>query len=196
VSRWGVAAICAGALLAGYVAGRATGSGSAGTVTRYETVERSEVISAQHVRSATDPREPGPLDLVRVAAARRGVVLRTTIVTSHAWSDSLLRRGPVKLSLVYDTNYDGNPDWRDVVFLFHGRLTSWISSLGQGVQAADVTRRSPTTITIARNVVALYGASGQAPLITTSPIGVAVVARWKGGGDRVPDSGWITVPPP
>jgi hypothetical protein len=196
VSRPAVAAICAGVLLAGFVAGRVTGSGSARTVTARTTVERSVVVAARHVGSARDGRDHGPLDLARVVSVRRGVELQTTIVANRAWRDSLLRKGRVKLSLVYDTDYDGRADRRDVVFWFKGRLTSWISSLGQGVQYADVTRRSATTISVARNATVFYGAPGQAGLLTTSPIGVAVVARWNGGGDRAPDRGWITVPPP
>jgi len=196
VSRPAVAAISAAVLLAGFIAGRVTGGGSGRTVTVQTTVERSVVVGAEHIRSARDGRDRGPLDLARVESVRRGPMLETTIVASRAWDDSLLRHGRVRLSLVYDTDYDGKPDRRDVVFLFHGRLTSWISSLGQGVQYADVTRRSATTISVTRNASVFYGAPGEAGLLTTSPIGVAVVARWKGGRDRVPDRGWITVPPP
>ena len=196
MSRPAVAAICAAVLLVGFVAGRVTGSGSAGGVTVRETVERPVVISARHLGYARDRRDRGPLDLARVQSVRRGPVLQTTIVARRAWRDSLLRRGRVRLSLVYDVDNDGTPDRRDVVFLLRGRLTSWISSLNQGVQGADVTRRSASTISVARNATIFYGAPGQAGLLTTSPVGVAVVARWKGGGDRVPDRGWITVPPP
>jgi hypothetical protein len=197
VSRSAVAAISAAVLLVGFVAGRVTGHGSPGAVTVRQTVERSVVVSAQHLGSARDARDRGPLDLVRVASVRRGPLLQTTIVTSGAWRDSLLRRhGEVRLSIVYDTDNNGKPDRTDNVFLFHGRLTSWISDLGQGVQSADVTRRSATTISVARDATVFYNAAGRAGLLWTSPIGVAVVSRWKDGGDRVPDRGWITVPPP
>ena len=193
--------ICAAVLLVGYIAGRVTGSGSGRTVTVAETVERSVVVRAQNVGSARDGRDSGPLDLARVQSVRRGVVLQTTIAAWRPWRDSLLRRGTLvrghaTLSLLYDTNYDGKTDHRDAVFPFGGALTSWISDLGQGVQAADVTRRSPTTISVARDVVVFYNRAGEAGLVSTSPIGVAVVARWKGGSDRVPDRGWITAPPP
>jgi len=195
VSRPAVAAICAAVLLGGFVAGRVSGSGS-GTVTVRETVEHVVVVRGPHVGSARDRRDPGPLDLARVESVRRGALLQTTIVARRAWRGSLLRRGRLRLWLVYDTDDDGRPDRLDKVFLFHGRLTSWISSLGQGVQAADVTRRSATTISISRDATVFYNRPGQAGGLTSSPIGVAVVARWKGGGDRVPDRGWITVPPP
>jgi len=183
-------------LLAGFIAGRVSGSGSTRTVTVPETVERSVVVSAQHLRVARDGPDRGPLDLVRVDAARRGIVLVTTIVARRAWSNSLLRRGRVALFLLYDTNYDGTPDHRDRVFLFHGRPTSWISDLGQGVQSADVSRPNARTISVARDATVFYNGAGEAGQLVTSPIGVAVVARWKGGSDRVPDRGWITVPPP
>ena len=197
MSRTAVAAVCGAALLVGFVAGRVTGSGSRGTVTVPATVEHVVVVSAQHLRSARDPRDRGPIDLARVEAVRRGAVLQTTIVAHRAWRDSLLRwHGPDTLTIVYDTDDDGRPDQRDSVFLLRGRLTSWISDFGQGVQAADVTRRSATTISVARDATVFYNGAGQAALLTTSPIGVAVVARWKGGGDRLPDRGWITVPPP
>ena len=195
MSRPAVAAICAAVLLGGFVAGRVSGSGS-GTVTVRETVEHVVVVRGPHVGSARDRRDPGPLDLARVESVRRGALLQTTIVARRAWRGSLLRRGRLRLWLVYDTDNDGRPDRLDKVFLFHGRLTSWISSLGQGVQAADVTRRSATTISISRDATVFYNRPGQAGGLTSSPIGVAVVARWKGGGDRVPDRGWITVPPP
>ena len=195
MSRPAVAAICAAVLLGGFVAGRVTGSGS-GTVTVRETVEHVVVVRGPHVGSARDARDPGPLDLARVESMRRGALLQTTIVARRPWRDSLLRRGRVSLSILYDTNGDDKPDRRDVVFLLRRRLTSWISSLGQGVQAADVTRRSATTISISRDATVFYNRPGQAGGLTTSPIGVAVVARWKRGGDRVPDQGWITVPPP
>jgi len=182
-------------LLGGFVAGRVSGSGS-GTATVRETVEHVVVVRGPHVGSARDRRDPGPLDLARVESVRRGALLQTTIVARRAWRGSLLRRGRLRLWLVYDTDNDGRPDRLDKVFLFHGRLTSWISSLGQGVQAADVTRRSATTISISRDATVFYNRPGQAGGLTSSPIGVAVVARWKGGGDRVPDRGWITVPPP
>ena len=195
MSRPAVAAICAAVLLGGFVAGRVSGSGS-GTVTVRETVEHVVVVRGPHVGSARDRRDPGPLDLARVDSVRRGALLQTTIVARRAWRGSLLRRGRLRLWLVYDTDDDGRPDRLDKVFLFHGRLTSWISSLGQGVQAADVTRRSATTISISRDATVFYNRPGQAGGLTSSPIGVAVVARWKGGGDRVPDRGWITVPPP
>ena len=195
MSRPAVAAICAAVLLGGFVAGRVSGSGS-GTATVRETVEHVVVVRGPHVGSARDRRDPGPLDLARVESVRRGALLQTTIVARRAWRDSVLRHGRLRLWLVYDTDNDGRPDRLDKVFLFHGRLTSWISSLGQGVQAADVTRRSATTISISRDATVFYNRPGQAGGLTSSPIGVAVVARWKGGGDRVPDRGWITVPPP
>jgi len=188
--------LCAAVLLAGFIAGRVTGSGSSGTVTETTTVEHVVVVGAQHLGSARGPRSSGPVDLARVSSVRRGVMLVTTIVTYRPWRDPLLRGGRVGVSLLYDSNDDGKVDRRDVVSLFHGKLISWISSLGQGVQGADVTRRSPTTLTIARDASVLYDASGQAGLLATSPIGVAVVARWPGGGDRIPNRGWITVPPP
>jgi hypothetical protein len=196
MSRTAVAAICLAMLLTGFVAGRVTGSGSAGTATVRETIERSVVVSAQHLGSARDPRDHGPLDLARVVSVRRGVVLLTTIVAHRAWRASLLRRGRVRLWLLYDTNNDGRTDHRDTVFLFRGRLTSWISDFGQGVQSADVTRHSASTISVARDARVFYNGAGQARLLTTSPIGVAVVARWKSGSDRVPNRGWITVSPP
>jgi hypothetical protein len=196
MSRTGVAVTCVVVSIVGFVVGRATGRGSAGTVTVVQTVDRSVVVSAQHVGSADDPRDPGPLDLARVSSVRRGAMLDTTIVTHRAWRDSLLRGGRVGLSILYDTNGDGRPDRRDVVFLLRGRLASWISSLGQGVQAAPVTRRSPTTISISRDATVFYNGPRQASLLWASAIRVAVVARWKGGGDRVPDRGWITIPPP
>jgi hypothetical protein len=196
VSRPAVAAICGVMLLAGFIAGRVTGSGSAGTVTVSTTIERSVVVNARHLGAARDPRDPGPLDLARVAAVRRGPVLLTTITTRGKWHDSLLRGGRVRLWLLYDTNNDGRTDHRDRVFWYRGALTSWISDLGQGVQEAAVTRRSATTISIARDATVFYNGAGEAGLLATSPIGVAAVARWKGGGDRVPDRGWITVAPP
>jgi hypothetical protein len=196
VSRPAAAAICAVTVLAGFIAGRVTGSGSSGTVTVRETIERSVVVSADHVGSARDPRDGGPLDLARVDAVRRGTALVTTIAAHEPWPDSLLAHGRVKLSLLYDTNDDGRTDQRDHVFLFRGELTSWISDLGQGVQAADVTRRSATTISVARDAAVFFNAAGEGGRLMTSPIGVAVDARWKGGRDRVPDRGWITVPPP
>jgi hypothetical protein len=160
-------------------------------------VEHVVVLAAKHLESARDPRDPGPLDLARVRSVRRGAMVQTTIVAHGAWRDSLLRwHGPVGLSLLYDTDGDGKAEHRDVVFLSRGSLTSWISSFGQGVQRADVTRRSATTITITRDASVFYDGPGQAGLLTTAPIGVAAVSTWKGGSDRVPDRGWITVPPP
>jgi hypothetical protein len=197
VSRPAVALLCVAVLIAGFVAGRIVGSGSARTVTVRETVEHSKVVLARHLNTASDPRDrSGPLDLVRVASEREGAMLDTTIVARRPWTDSLLRRGRVSLSIVYDVNVDGRPDRRDVVFLLRGRLASWISSFGQGVQSADVTRRSATTISIARDATVFYNAAGQAGMLWRSPIGVAVVAHWHGGSDRLPGSGWIIVPPP
>jgi hypothetical protein len=184
-------------LLAGFIAGRVTGGGSsASTVTVQETVERSVVVGAQHLGSATDPRDAGPLDLARVSAVRRGPILETTIVSRRPWSNALLRTQRVRLSLSYDIDSNGRADLRDDLLVLNGRLTSWISSLGQGVAGAVVTRRSPTTITVARDATVFYSAPGTAGMLTTSPIGVAVTARWRGGSDRVPNHGWITVPPP
>lgn len=196
MSRPAVAVICAAVLLVGFVGGRVTGSGSGPTVTVRETVDHVVVVRGHDVGSARDATDRGPLDLARVESVRRGFLLQTTIVARRAWRDSLLRGGGVRLSLVYDTNDDGRPDHRDRVFLFHGELASWISDLGQGVQPATVTRRSPTTISVARDATVFYNRAGEAGLLAVTPIGVAVVARWKGGGDRVPDRGWITVPPP
>jgi hypothetical protein len=196
VSRPGVAATCAVALLAGFIAGRVTGSGSSKTTTVTDTVARVVAVDSKHLGSASDPRGSGLLDLTRVASVRAGDILRTTIVAGRPWRDSLLRRGRVRLEILYDSTDDGRTDRRDILFLFHGRITSWISSLGQGVQAATVTRRRATTLSVARDVSVFYDASGEAGMLTTSPIGVAVVARWKGGADRVPNRGWITVLPP
>jgi hypothetical protein len=190
-----VTALCAAAVLGGFIAGRAS-SGSGGAVTVQRTVERSFVFLAQHVRAVRDGRDAGPLDLVHVDSVRHGALLQTTIVARRPWPDSLLRRGRVSLSILYDANDDGRVDRRDIVFLFHGRPTSWISSLGQGVQAADVTRPSARAISITRDASIFYNASGQAQSLWTKPLGVAVLARWKGGLDRVPNRGWIAVPPP
>lgn len=186
-------------LLAGFIAGRVTGSGSNRSVTVRDTIERIVVIKGKHVESASDLCGPGPLDLARVASVRRGAFVQTTIVACRGWRDSLLRRvrhGRVWLTIFYDTNNDGSPDRRDAVFFFRGRLRSWISSYGQGVQGADVTRRSGTTISVARDATVFFDAAGQGGLLMTAPIGVAVATHWPGGGDRVPDAGWITVPPP
>jgi hypothetical protein len=197
VSRTKAVLLCAVLLLAGFIAGRVTGGGStASTVTVEQTVERSIVVGAQHLGSAADPRDAGPLDLARVSSVRRGSILQTTIVARRPWSDALLRTRRVRLSLSYDIDDNGNADLHDDVLVLNGRLTSWISSLGQGVAGAVVTRRSPTTITVARDASVFYAAPGTAGMLTTSPIGVAVTARWRGGGDRVPNRGWITVPPP
>jgi hypothetical protein len=184
-------------LLAGFIAGRVTGSGSGKTTTVTDTVDHVVAVAGgAHLGSATEPRGNGLFDVTRVASARRGDVLKTTIVAGHPWHDVLLRRGRVRLSILYDSNGDGRTDRSDVVFLFRGRLTSWISSLGQGVQAATVTRKSATTITVARDASVFFDASGEAGMLATEPIGVAVLARWKGGVDRVPNRGWITVLPP
>jgi hypothetical protein len=196
VSRPGVAATCAVALLAGFITGRVTGAGSPETATITDTVDHVVAVSGAHLGSASAARDGGLLDLVRVASVRRGDSLKTTIVAGRPWRDSLLSGGRVRLSILYDSNDDGRADRRDIVFLFHGRITSWISSLGQGVQAATVARRSSTTISVARNASVFYDASGEVGMLTTSPIGVAVLARWKGGSDRVPNRGWITVLPP
>jgi hypothetical protein len=184
-------------LLAGFIAGRVTGSGSGGTQTLTETVERSVVVPAEHIGSVRDARDRGPLDIARVASKRRGADLLTTVVARTPWRDSLLRRrGGVKLWLFYDTDDNGTTDHRDDVFLFRGSLTSWISDYGQGVQVADVKRRNARTITVVRDATVFYNGAGEGSMITSSPIGVAVLARWRGGSDRVPDRGWITVPPP
>jgi hypothetical protein len=196
VSRPGVAATCFVVLLAGFITGRLTGPGSSAPTTVTETVDHVVAVDAGHLRSASDPRDAGPLDLARVTSVRRGDLLRTTIVAHRAWRDSILRGRRVRLSILYDSNDDGRTNRRDIVFLFRGRLTSWISSLGQGVQAADVTRSSATTISVTRDAAVFYDASGEAGMLTTSPIGVAVLAQWKGGSDRVPNRGWITVLPP
>jgi hypothetical protein len=196
VSRPGVVGTCAVALLAGFIAGRVTGSGSSRTTTVTSTLDHVIAVNGRQLGSANDPRGGGLLDLVRVASVRRGDILKTTIVAGRPWHDSVLRGGRVRLLILYDSNDDGRTDRRDIVFLFRGHITSWISSLGQGVQAATVTRRNATTVSVARDASVFYDASGEAGMLTTSPIGVAVLARWTGGSDRVPNRGWITVLPP
>ena len=195
MSRPAAVTLCAFVLVLGFVAGRLTGS-SSGTVTIRQTVDRVVVVRGRHVGAARDSCAPGALDLAHISSVRRGIFVDTTIAACRAWRDALLSRGRAALSILYDTNMDGTPERRDRVFLFQGRLTSWVSSLGQGVQAADVTRRGTTTVTVARDASVFFNEAGQAGLLATAPIGVAVVAHWKGGRDRVPDRGWITVPPP
>src|SRR4051794_37761944 len=95
MSHPAVAVVCAAMLLGGFIAGRVTGSGSAGTVTISETIPRSVLIPAQHVGSARDGRNRGPIDLARVRAVRRGPLLLTTITARHPWHDPLLRHGQV-----------------------------------------------------------------------------------------------------
>ena len=182
-------------LLAGFIAGRVSGRHTT-TVTVATTVERAVVVSAQHLGSARDARNAGPLDLARVTSKRKGNLLDTTIVTHGAWRDALIRSHRVHLSVLYDVNRDGKADATDVFYVFGGKLTAWISDFNQGVQYAKVTRRSATTVTIERDASLFYSASGEGIHLTTSPIDIAVLARWKGGSDRVPDRGWITVPPP
>lgn len=195
--RLTVAGLCVAVLVAGFLAGRITGRQGVQTTTVVKTVDRPVVVAAQHVGSASDARGAGPLDVVRVSSVRQDGFLRTTIVTRDAWRDGLVQRGGrYGLSILYDTNGDGRADRTDVVFFFDGKLTSWISSLGQGVQYAEVTRPSATTITVDRDASVFFDAAGEAGLLQTQPIGVAVVARRPGGTDRVPDSGWILVPAP
>jgi hypothetical protein len=195
MSRLAVAGICAVVLLVGFAVGRTTGKHTR-TVTLSKTVERAVVVSAQHLGSARDARNAGPLDLADVTSKREGDILRTTITTRNAWTDALIRSHRAHLSVLYDVNRDGKADHVDVFYVFHRELTAWISDFNQGVQYAKVTRRSATKVTIDRDASLFYSQSGEGIHLTTSPIDVAVVARWHGGTDRVPDHGWITVPPP
>lgn len=195
MSRLAVAGICVVVLLVGFVAGRVSGKHTK-TVTVSETVERAVVVSAHHLGSASDSRDAGPLDLARVTSRRRGNMLITTIAARAAWRDALIRNHRAHLSVLYDVNRDGKPDHIDVFYVFRGELTAWISDFNQGVQYAKVTRRSGTTVTVERDASLFYSGSGEGIRLTTSPIDVAVLAKWKGGSDRVPDRGWITVPPP
>jgi hypothetical protein len=196
MSRAGVVGVCAVVLVAGFVAGRASRSGSGGVVTVRDTVEHNVVVSASHLGAAADPADSGPLDIARVSSVRRGADLVTTITAHRRWAATILRRGHVRLDLLYDTNDDGTTDLSDDVFMLRGRLTSWISSFGQGVAAASVVRTSPTTVTVTRDASVFFSRSGKAPLLWTEPIGVAVVATWRGGRDRAPNRGWVTVPAP
>jgi hypothetical protein len=195
MSRLAVAGTCAVVLLVGFVAGRVSGKHTT-TVTVSKTVERAVVVSAQHLGSARDAPDAGPLDLANVKSTRHGNLLVTTIDARRAWGDALIRSRRVHLSVVYDVNRDGKPDHVDVFYVFRGELTAWISDFNQGVQYAKVTRRSATTVTVERDASLFYSASGEGVHLTTSPIDVSVLATWKGGSDRVPDRGWITVPPP
>src|SRR5690348_16198357 len=106
MSRPRVAATCAAALLAGFIGGRVTGSGSSRTTTFTDTVEHVVAVNDRNLGAATDAREGGLLDLTRVTSVRRGAILQTTIVAGQAWRDSLLRRGRIKLSILYDSNDD------------------------------------------------------------------------------------------
>jgi len=143
---------------------------------------------ANPVPAFTDAADtPGPLDLRKVVAKRRGALVLIRIETERAWKPAILRRA-ARLVFLLDARGDGRPDFRGHVRLRNGGLVLKFSGR-RDIPPTSVPAPHGSTLEVSFSV---------RQIAKRRPIRVAVETSFRGLNcpracqDRLPEGGWLS----
>ncbi len=144
---------------------------------------------ANPVPAFTDAADtPGPLDLRKVVAKRRGALVIIRIETERSWNPATLRRA-ARLVVLIDARGDGRPDLRGRVRLTDRGLVLEFS--GRPVPSTRVAGPHGSTLEVSFSVRKIAEAH--------RAIRVAVETSFRGSSqcsrscrDRLPEGGWLS----
>jgi hypothetical protein len=186
----------------------AAGCSSGGT----ETVEvtttlqvTTTVQAAPTIETTTEPEVPstdpddvaGQLDVRNFGATRNGDLLAVSLSTYEAWNGSVLagpgegKQGPNRITVEYDVDLDGVPDYRGRVIWSGRELSLHLAGSGSAFEPVPVERPDNVTAQYVHPVDVLFITTGGS---SNASVQVRVRTVFNGAVDRAPDSGWLRVP--
>jgi hypothetical protein len=186
-------------------------SGETETVEITTTVQATTTVeaAAPTVATTTTTPEPEPagndpddvngqLDIRNLNATRTGDLLAVSLTTYEPWSSNVLvgpgpnRYGPNRLTIFYDIDLDGAPDYRGKIVYSGGELSVYLTGEGQAFEPIPVERPNNVTAQFVHPVDVFFVPSGGSSEVD---IQIRVKSLYNGQQDRAPDAGeWLGVP--
>jgi hypothetical protein len=184
-------------------------SGGTETVEITTTVQVTTTVEAAAPTVATTTAAPKPagndpddvdgqLDIRNLNATRTGDLLAVSLKTYEPWSSNVLvgpgpnRGGPNRLTIFYDIDLDGFPDYRGKIIYSGGALSLYLTGEGQAFEPIPVERPNNVTAQFVHPVDVFFVPSGG-----SSEVDIQIRARslYNGQEDKAPDAGkWLGVP--
>jgi hypothetical protein len=196
------------AVLFAVLAAACGGSGETETVEVTTTVNVTTTVQAQPTSPAetetlpmspgNDPDDvPGQLDIRNVNATRSGDLIAVSVTTYEPWSSNVLvgsptAEGPNRLTIFYDADLDGSPDYRGRIIFAGGQLSLFVSGSGSEFEPVPVERPNSRTAQFVHLAAIFFQGGGG-----SSDVDMQIRARsiYNGEADLAPDSGhWLGVP--
>jgi hypothetical protein len=179
------------------------GCSSGATVTTVQvttTVEAAPTVAATTGPElpSTDPDDVGgQLDVRNFNATRTGDLLAVSLTTYAPWNSSVLAgpggatAGANSITILYDVDLDGKPDYRGRMIWAGGALSLFISGSGSQFEPVPVERPDSTTAQFVHPADVLFTGGGP----TDVDVQLAARTVFSGAEDDAPDAGqWLGVP--
>jgi hypothetical protein len=184
-------------------------SGETETVEITTTVQATTTVEAPAPTVATTTTAPEPagndpddvdgqLDVRNLNATRTRDLLAVSLTTYEPWSSNVLvgpgpnRYGPNRLTIFYDIDLDGTPDYRGKIVYSGGELSVYLTGEGQAFEPIPVERPNNVTAQFVHPVDIFFVPSGGSSEVD---IQIRVKSLYNGQQDRAPDAGrWLRVP--
>ena len=184
-------------------------SGETETVEITTTVQATTTVEAAAPTVATTTTAPEPagndpddvegqLDIRNLNATRKGDLLAVSLTTYEPWSSNVLvgpgpnLYGPNRLTIFYDIDLDGTPDYRGKIVYSGGELSLYLTGEGQAFEPIPVERPNNLTAQFVHPVDVFFVPSGG-----SSEVDIQIRAKslYNGQEDKAPDAGkWLGVP--
>ena len=171
------------------------------TVQATTTVEAAAptVAMTTTAPAGSDPDDvDGQLDIRNLNATRIDDLLAVSLTTYEPWSSNVLvgpgpnRYGPNRLTIFYDIDLDGTPDYRGKIVYSGGELSVYLTGEGQAFEPIPVERPNNVTAQFVHPVDVLFVPSGGSSEVDVQ---IRVKSLYNGQEDKAPDAGkWLGVP--
>jgi hypothetical protein len=183
------------------------GCGSGGTETVQVTTTLQVTTTVQ--APATEPTETtgpelpsndpddvaGQLDIRNFNATRTDDLLAVSLTTYEQWNSSVLAGpggptpGPNRLTILYDVNLDGKPDYRGRAIWSGGELSLFISGKGSAFEPVPVERPDTVTAQFVHPVDVFF------PSGAVGDMQIKALTVYNGALDKAPDDAkWVSLP--